>query len=237
MFNTARRDRLRPDGRLVRARAEARRHGPPRHRLQQVAVDDRAGQAPGRHRHRGRVGAARGLGLRHRPDRRAGRRRPRRPSRRSATCVEPEHAADGRRLDQARRRRRRAARAEGPHRLVRAGASDRRQGSVRHRPRRRLALPGPPGDPDAAAEDRARAGPEGDRRLGGDRLARAAHDAGGPRRRVRGGEPPAAHPRLRLLQLGLAPARRPRLPLARRPGLSRLHAHRRQQPRASGATS
>ena len=41
---------------------------------------------------------------------------------------------------------------------------------VGHRPRRRRALPGPPGDPDAAAEDLARAGAEGDRRLGGDRL-------------------------------------------------------------------
>ena len=76
------------------------------------------------------------------------------------------HAADGRRLDQARRRRRRPARPEGPHRLVRSGASDRRQGGVGDRPRRRHALPGPPGDPDAAAEDHARAGPEGDRRLG-----------------------------------------------------------------------
>jgi prephenate dehydrogenase len=43
--------------------------------------------------------------------------------------------------------------------------------------------------------------------VGGDRLARAAHDAGEPRRRVRRGQPPAAHPRLRLLQLGVAPAR------------------------------
>ena len=79
------------------------------------------------------------------------------------------------------------------------------------------------------AEDVARTGPEGDRHLGRDRLARAAHDAREPRRRVRRGEPPAAHPGLRLFQLGGAAAGRPRLPLARRPGLSRLHADRREQ--------
>ena len=35
----------------------------------------------------------------------------------------------------------------------------------------------------------------------------------------------------------VAPAGRARLPVARRPGLSRLHAHRREQPARSGATS
>ena len=97
-----------------------------------------------------RVGAARRLGLRHRADRGAG------LGDRGHLQGDPPpgragRAGHGRRLDQARRRRRRAARAEGPHRLVRAGASDRRQGSRRHRARRRRAVQRPPGDPDAAA--------------------------------------------------------------------------------------
>jgi hypothetical protein len=82
---TTRRDRLRPDGRLVRARAEARRHGSPRHRLQQVALDDRAGEAPRRHRHRlpsRRCSPSRARTSSCSP---SPSRRPRRPSRRSAT--------------------------------------------------------------------------------------------------------------------------------------------------------
>ena len=103
--------------------------------------------------------------------------------------------------------------------------------------RRRLAVPGPPGHPDAAAADHARAGAEGDRRLGGDRLAGAAHDAREPRRRLRRGQPPAAHAGVRLLQLGVAPAGGARLPLARP---ARAFATSRASPpatRRSGATS
>ena len=43
----ARRDRLRPDGRLVRAGAQERRAGAAGHRLQQVAVDHRAAKRLG----------------------------------------------------------------------------------------------------------------------------------------------------------------------------------------------
>ena len=49
---SARRHRLRPDGRLVRARPQARRPGQARRRLQQVALDDRAGAPARRHRRR-----------------------------------------------------------------------------------------------------------------------------------------------------------------------------------------
>ena len=49
---------------------------------------------------------------------------------------------------------------------------------------------------------------------------------GEPRRRLRRGEPPAAHAGVRVLQLGGAATRGARLPLAGRPGLPRLHAHR-----------
>ena len=86
-------------------------------------------------------------------------------------------------------------------------------------------------------QDLARAGAEGDRRLGGDRLAGAAHDAGEPRRRLRRRQPPAAPAGLRLLQLGRAPAGRARLPVARR---ARAFATSRASPpatRRSGATS
>ena len=121
--------------------------------------------------------------------------------------------------------------------VVRAGAPDRRQGSGRRRTRRRGAVHRPPGDPDAAAADRARAGAEGHRRLGRDRRAGAAHDAGEPRRRIRRREPPAAPAGVRLLQRGRATSRRGATS-CRSPG--RAFATSRASPpatRRSGATS
>ncbi len=202
----ARRHRVRADGRLVRAGDEARRPRQAGHRLQQVAVDDRARQAPRRDRPR-------------RPSRRCSRspartscsspcrsRPPRRRSRRSATCssrarcswtsARPSATSSMPRVASSRT----ASRSFVPAHPI-AGKE-----VARHRPRRRVALPRPPGDPDAAAEDLGRADPEGDRHLGLDRLARAAHDAREPRRRLRRRQPPAAHPRLRLLQLDRSPA-------------------------------
>ena len=103
---------------------------------------------------------------------------------------------------------------------------------VRHRACRRRALHRPAGDPDAA---RRRPRPSWCRRrptcgpaIG---CAGAADDAREPRRRLRRREPPAAHARLRLLQRAsrAQPAGRDYLSLGG-PGLSRLHAHRRQRP-------
>ena len=97
--------------------------------------------------------------------------------------------------------------------------------------RRRRALPGPAGHPDAAAADLARAGAEGDRRLGGDRLRRCCsmtpenHDAAFAA---------VSHlPHLLAFAYFNAIARQPAgrdfLSLGR-PRLSRLHPHRRQRP-------
>ena len=97
---------------------------------------------------------------------------------------------------------------------LRAGAPDHRQGSGR-RDNADAALFRPPGDPDAVATNVARAGAEGHRRVGGDRRAGAAHDAGEPRCGVCRGEPSAASAGVRLLQRGGQPACGARLPVAR----------------------
>ena len=81
-----RRDRLRPDGRLVRARAQARRA---RRSASSATASRRRPpsrrEAPRRHRHRRGVGAARGVRLGHRAASPCRWRRPRPRSRRSAT--------------------------------------------------------------------------------------------------------------------------------------------------------
>jgi threonine dehydrogenase-like Zn-dependent dehydrogenase len=86
------------------------------------------------------------------------------------------------------------------------------------------------GDPHATAADFARAGAEGHRHLVGGGCAGPADDTGEPRRRVRIGEPPAAHAGLCLLQRSGQPTGRARLPVARGPRVSRFHTHRGQRP-------
>ena len=233
-----RRDRMRPDGRLVRARAQARRAGQARGRLQQVALDDRDRRRSSASIDQAAESALLAVSgsdivliavpvaateatfkaIRH--------------------LVEPGvlfmDVGSTKRdvVDAARRVLKERVR------QLRARAPDRRQGGGRHRARRRHALQRPPGHPDAAAADRRRSCVQKATDVWSAIGAQVLRDdAREPRRRVRRREPPAAPARVRLLQLGREPARR-RATSSRSPAPA--SATSRASPRAtrrSGATS
>ena len=165
-------------------------------------------QEAGRHRRRRRIGAAGGGRLRHRADRRAGGGHRDHASRPSATWSSPACCSWTWAAPSATWSTPRGACCASASRSFVPAHPIAGKEVVGHPACRRRAVQRPPGDPDAAAADRARAGAEGHRRLVGHRRAGAEDDAREPRRRLRRREPPAAPAGLRLLQRRRQPAGR-----------------------------